>query len=148
MANSLKKVLGALGATALLAGCATGYYDNGYGYYGEPYAYGYGSSYYGYPGYYGGPSIGFGATYVERDDYRRGWHRDHDGRWRDRDGNVRPDATFREPVTGPGVARSDDGTLYSRPLGQSNGTQYWQGSDGRVYEGTLPPGKNPTASGG
>ena len=149
MANSLKKVLGALGATALLAGCATGYYD---GYYGEPaYGYGYGSSYYGYPGYYSsGPTIGFGATYVERDGYRGDWHRDRDGRWRDRDGNVRaPDATWREPVPSAGAIRSDDGRMYSRPLGEArDGTRYWQGSDGRVYEGTNPPGVNLPSTGG
>ena len=150
MAISLKKVFCALGLTALVSGCATGYYDNGYGYgyYNEPYAYGYGSSYYGYPGYYGGPSIGFGATYVDRDDYRRDWRRDRDGRWRDRDGNVRPD-NWQGPAPSAGAIRSDDGRLSSRPLGEGrDGTRYWQGSDGRVYEGTNPPGVNLPATGG
>ncbi len=92
MAISLKTALTAavVGGAALLGGCATGYYDDGYGYGYDRYGYGYGggyaSSYYGgYPGYYTGPSVGLGITYVDRDYDRRRWRdRDHRRDRRDR----------------------------------------------------------------
>ena len=99
MAISMKSLLAAAGCAVLAAGCATGpYYDN----YGYDYGYGGYAPAYGYPGYVG-PSvgIGYGSTYYyDRDDDRRRYRGDRDGRreWRDRDGPVitAPD-TYRGP---------------------------------------------------
>lgn len=94
----IKAALAAIAGAALLAGCATGpyyqdgyngydngYYNNGYysnGYYNNGYGYGYGPAYYE-PAYIA-PSVGFGITYVDRDDGHRHYHGDRDGRreWR------------------------------------------------------------------
>jgi hypothetical protein len=88
MAISRKTVLATMAGAALLAGCVTDPYYDGYGYdrygYDRP-GYGYdGPAYYGYPGYVA-PSIGFGFTYSDRDD-RRGWRGDHRDRDWQRDG--------------------------------------------------------------
>ena len=102
MAKTIKAALAALAGAALLAGCATGpYYDdygynNGYGYgnsygyydgygYNNGYGYGYGPTYYE-PGYIA-PSVGFGVTYIDRDDNHRHYRGDRDGRreWRNED---------------------------------------------------------------
>ena len=142
MAIPMKKLVLALGAAAVLGGCATGYHDDGY--YGDRYAYGPNYYYDPYPGYVA-PSVGLGLgyTYYEGRD-RRHWRGDRN-EWRHRDREV---ARIDPPVHGE-PARNPDGTIQSQRLGTDNrGTTYWQGSDGRVYEGTMAPGKNPTASGG
>jgi hypothetical protein len=84
MALSRKWLFAAAAGTALLAGCATDPYYNGYGY-NDP-AYGYPGYRYGNPGYgyyVAPPTVEFGLTYSDRDRYydrdRREWHRDrHD----------------------------------------------------------------------
>lgn len=136
MTISMKRVLVALGAAAVLGGCAT--YDDGY--YGDRYAYGPNYYYDPYPGYVA-PSVGLGLGYSYYDGGdRRHWRGDrHD--WR-RDRHGRDGVAYAEP-------RNPDGSVPAERLGTDrSGTTYWQGADGRVYEGTLPPGKNPTASGG
>ena len=142
MAISMRKVVLALGATALLGGCAT--YDDGY--YGDRYAYGPG--YYDtYPGYVG-PSVGLGFGYSYYDHDRRYWRGDrHDFRG-DRD--WRADRDFRGDVRSAEAARGTTGdpNFSSRYLGSDRNTNYWQGSDGRVYEGQNPPNMNPGGSGG
>lgn len=141
MANSMRKVLLALGTAGLLGGCATGYYDD-YGYYGDRHAYAPAPGYYydTYPGYVG-PSVGLGFGYAYHDRTYRHHRRGDRHDWR-RDRHEGDRHAFVEP-------RNPDGSIPAQRLGTDNrGTTYWQGADGRVYEGTLPPGKNPTASGG
>jgi hypothetical protein len=80
MARSIRNALAVAGSAALLAACAAGPYDNGYGYNGY-------DGYNGYapgpfdapPGYaydYAGPTVGFGLGFssVERIDGDRGHH--------------------------------------------------------------------------
>jgi hypothetical protein len=100
----LKTTLAVLGAAAALGGCAAGQYYDSYGYnpnynydaYTAPGPY-YETPAYEAPAYYGGPAVGFGFSYTDRDrrDYRsHEWHGDrahgdwhggdHDrGDWRD-----------------------------------------------------------------
>jgi hypothetical protein len=81
MATSFRTVLSIAAGGALLAACAAGPYDYGYGY-GSPY-YDAAPGYYYGPGYdYYGPSVGVGVEYGSRD----GWGRDRrDAReWRER----------------------------------------------------------------
>jgi hypothetical protein len=130
MAKLSKLVLTALGGAALLGGCATGpYYDN----YGSPYGYNspyYGSNaspYYGsnYDPYYYGPSVGFGYSYSNNDNYRDGRYRgnnwrDRDGRWRNRDGDPVPNPND----TRQWIDRSNDqvgGPNTDRRRGESGG---------------------------
>src|SRR5688500_8500595 len=83
MAYPIKSVLTVIAGAALVAGCATGAYYQDYGYgYGPGYDYdGYGPTYYGAPGYVA-PSLGFGITYIDRDDDRRQWRDDRRRDWR------------------------------------------------------------------
>jgi hypothetical protein len=69
---SRKSLLGLAAAAALLGGCATGPYYDGYayddGYYHDRpavryYDYGYGYGPYAYPRYYAGPSVGLSLSY-------------------------------------------------------------------------------------
>jgi hypothetical protein len=71
--KSRKTLLALAVAAAALGGCATYPYDDPYyqqqGYYRDSY----GNPYYA-PGYYTGPSVGFGITYTDRNDYWRHRH--------------------------------------------------------------------------
>lgn len=114
MVRPIKSVLAVVAGAAILAGCATGPYYQDYGYgYGPGYAYpydDYGPGYYG-PGYVA-PSVGFGVTYIDRDDHRRHWRDDRQSRdnrreWRgDRDGDGRRDWDGRRDGVGsnPGAS--------------------------------------------
>ena len=78
--KSRKALLALAAAATVLGGCATYPYDDPYnqGYYrdsyGNTYRDSYGNPYYGTPGYYTGPSVGFGITYTDRNDYWRHRH--------------------------------------------------------------------------
>lgn len=72
--KSRKTLLALAAAATVLGGCATYPYDDPYynqqGYYRDSY----GNPYYGPPAYYTGPSVGFGITYTDRNDYWRHRH--------------------------------------------------------------------------
>lgn len=72
--KSRKALLALAVAATALGGCATYPYDDPYqnGYYQRDY---YGNTYYNAPpAYYTGPSVGFGITYTDRNDYWRHRH--------------------------------------------------------------------------
>ena len=135
MAISLKSTFAAVAGAALLAGCATGPYYQDYGYgYGPGYAYpyeDYGPAYYG-PGYVA-PSVGFGVTYVDRDDNRRHWRGDGRGEWRgDRDGDGRRDRDGRRDWVGRGG--SPDVSPNATPPGVATdgyGSRDWRNDHGQ-----------------
>jgi hypothetical protein len=71
--KSRKTLLALAAAATVLGGCATypsddPYYEQGY------YRDAYGRTYYAPPSYYAGPSVGFGITYTDRNDYWRHRH--------------------------------------------------------------------------
>jgi hypothetical protein len=112
MAISLRNVLVLAGSAALLAACATGPYDYGYGYngYGAP------DPYEGYPGYgyapgYVGPSVGVGIGFSDYDGGRgqREWHGDRRGDWHgDRGGDWHGDRGGRDGHDRDGHDRDGD----------------------------------------
>ena len=126
MAISAKLVMAAtLGSAALLAGCATGPYYDGYGYNG--YNDGYVPYGYAYDPYYVAPSVGLGFGYSYSDgDYRGGRWRDGDGRWHE--GRDRGE---RAPRIESRTTRDNNSDLRN-----NNGTPTW--SQGDTYRGTGP----------
>ncbi len=114
-------LIGAI-AVAGLAGCASGPYNDGYGY-GPGYdTYGYGPGYgpYYYDGWgapsYWGPSVGLGYYYFDNDGHRhwRDGDRGNDGgrHWNGRgDGNVDRGGAFRGGENAMGDVRSSHGEM-------------------------------------
>ncbi|HXS52993.1 MAG TPA: hypothetical protein VN782_10715 [Usitatibacter sp.] len=102
MRTPMKALLAAAGAGILVASCATGPYDNAYGYdeYGYP-AYGYPGYDYGYdyPGYYYGPSVALGGVFIDRD-HRHFHHHGDDGHFVP---TPAPSGPRAAPCCGPGT---------------------------------------------
>ena len=120
MAIPMKKLLVALGAAALLGGCATGYYDDGY--YRDRYAYGPNYYYDAYPGYVA-PSVGlgFGYSHYEGRD-RRHWRGDrHDGRGHHRTEGPRTLSELSAQAARDDAAGFRDGRGWSRDGSHSGG---------------------------
>ena len=72
--KSRKALLALAAAATMLGGCATYPYDDPYAYNQGYYRDYYGNTYYTPPSYYTGPSVGFGITYTDRNDYWRHRH--------------------------------------------------------------------------